>query len=116
MHTHYKKNTSKKDIFSSLQLNLEAMNAESRRLEAHVHSMLNQTCPEKQISNDVLQIRWPIGVPSPSKPETRHDLESWTLLNETHQITAGGEENIIRLSRMDQEDINVSEHMHLTSS
>lgn len=98
-----------KICFRPGQLNLEAMKVESNRLEDHVHGILNQTWSEQQISNDVLQIRWPIGVPSMSRPETRHDLDAWTLLNETHQIALGGEENVRRLSRMDQEDISVSE-------
>lgn len=92
------------------------MNVESKRLEAYVNDIQNQSWTEQHISNDVLQIHWPIGVPSPSRPETRHDLDAWTLLNETHQITTGGEENIVRLSRMDQEDIRVSPAIHLNFS
>lgn len=59
------------------------------------------------ISNDILQVRWPLGVPAPSMPESRYDLLTWSLMNETHQIMPNSEDNVKQLSKMDQEDIKV---------
>lgn len=59
------------------------------------------------ISNDILQVRWPLGVPPPSQPETRYDVLTWSLMNETHQIMPNAEENISLLSKLDQEDVKV---------
>lgn len=57
------------------------------------------------ISNDILQIRWPLGVPPSSVPETRHDILVWTHLNETHLFMPDAEQNIRELSNVDREDI-----------
>lgn len=59
------------------------------------------------ISNDILQVRWPLGVPPPSQPETRYDVQTWSLMNETHQIMPNSEENIKLMSKIDQEDVKV---------
>lgn len=83
-------------------MNLEAVYAESKKLDETVHQFLNGS-----ISNDILEIRWPLGVPAQSLPDTRHDLLVWSLLNETHQIMASSEENVVELSKIDQEDIRV---------
>lgn len=83
------------------------MHAESKQLEDTVNLILNETTTKHHISNDILQVRWPIGVPMQSKPETRHDLLLWSLMNETHQITPDSENNVKLLSRIDQEDIKV---------
>lgn len=85
------------------QLNLEAIHAESHRLEQSVKQILNGS-----ISNDILQVRWPLGVPPPNQPETRYDVLTWSLMNETHQIMPNSDENIRLLSKIDQEDIKVS--------
>lgn len=84
------------------QLNLESIHAESRQLDETVKRIMNGS-----ISNDILQVRWPLGVPPPSLPEIRHDLQIWSLMNETHQIMPNSEENIKLLSRIDQEDVKV---------
>lgn len=63
------------------------------------------------ISNDILQVRWPLGVPPPSQPETRYDVLTWSLMNETHQIMPNSEENVRLLSKIDQEDIKVRSSM-----
>lgn len=85
-----------------LQLNLEAIHAQSHRLEDSVKQIMNGS-----ISNDILQVRWPLGVPPPSEPETRYDVLTWSLMNETHQIMPNSEENIQLLSKIDQEDMKV---------
>lgn len=56
------------------------------------------------ISNDILEIRWPLGVPPSSIPDTRHDLLTWTLLNETHSFLVDSETNVKPLSGMDAAD------------
>lgn len=84
------------------QLNLESIHAESRQLDETVKQIMNGS-----ISNDILQVRWPLGVPPPSLPDTRHDVQVWSLMNETHQIMPNSEENIQLLSRIDQEDVKV---------
>lgn len=86
-----------------LQLNLEAIHAESRSLDDTVKQIMNGS-----ISNDILEIRWPLGVAPSSQPDTRYDVQTWSLMNETHQIMANSEENIKLLSKIDQEDIKVS--------
>uniref|UniRef100_A0A2M4ADF2 Hexosyltransferase n=1 Tax=Anopheles triannulatus TaxID=58253 RepID=A0A2M4ADF2_9DIPT len=57
------------------------------------------------LSNDVLEIRWPLGVPRTSPPESRHDIIKWTALNLTHTFMRNAEENVRRLSAVDEEDI-----------
>lgn len=87
----------------SEQLNLEAIYAKSKKLDETVEHIRNGT-----ISNDILEIRWPLGVPPQSNPENRHDLLVWSLLNETHQILPNSELNTAKLSKIDQEDVKVS--------
>lgn len=94
-------------ILFILQLNLEAIHWQSHRLENSVKQILMNG----SISNDILQLRWPLGVPPPSQPETRHDLQTWSLMNQTHQIMANSEQNIRLMSETDQEDIKVKFYM-----
>lgn len=84
-------------------MNLESIHAESQQLDDTVKQILNGS-----ISNDILQVRWPLGVPPPSMPETRYDIQNWSLMNETHQIMPSSEENIKLLPKFDQEDVKVS--------
>lgn len=81
---------------------MEEIHAESHRLEESVSRIKNGT-----ISNDILQVRWPLGVPPPSLPETRYDLQAWSLVNESHQIMPNSEENTRLMSKIDQEDMKV---------
>lgn len=83
-------------------MNLEAIHAESRQLDEAVKRTTNGS-----VSNDILQVRWPLGVPPSTLPETRYDLPTWSLMNETHQIMPNSVDNINSLSRIDQEDVNV---------
>ncbi|XP_050083996.1 chondroitin sulfate synthase 2 [Anopheles aquasalis] len=57
------------------------------------------------LSNEVLEVRWPLGVPRTSPPESRHDIIKWTALNLTHIFMRNTEENVRRLSVVDEEDI-----------
>lgn len=83
-------------------MNLESIYAESKKLDETVQSIRNGSIP-----NDILEIRWPLGVPPPSLPDTRHDLLVWSMLNETHQIMPNSEENVAELSKIDREDVKV---------
>uniref|UniRef100_A0A7G3AFQ6 Hexosyltransferase n=1 Tax=Lutzomyia longipalpis TaxID=7200 RepID=A0A7G3AFQ6_LUTLO len=56
------------------------------------------------ISNDILEIRWPLGVPPSSIPATRHDLLTWTMLNETHSFLLDSETNVAPLPGIDAAD------------
>ncbi|EDV91747.1 GH24548 [Drosophila grimshawi] len=58
------------------------------------------------ISNKILEIRWPLGVPPPSAPETRHDMLMWQLLNQTHSFlpNANADHAVAALSRIEALD------------
>ncbi|EDW62593.2 chondroitin sulfate synthase 2 [Drosophila virilis] len=58
------------------------------------------------ISNKILEIRWPLGVPPPSAPETRHDMLTWQLLNGTHSFlpNANADRAVAPLSRIEALD------------
>uniref|UniRef100_A0A1L8E3H9 Hexosyltransferase n=1 Tax=Nyssomyia neivai TaxID=330878 RepID=A0A1L8E3H9_9DIPT len=56
------------------------------------------------INNDILEIRWPLGVPPSSIPDTRHDLLTWTMLNETHSFLHDAEHNVTPLTALDAKD------------
>lgn len=83
----------------AFQLELETIRTRSKTLNEHSRRISNGT-----ISNDILEIRWPLGVPPPSVPETRHDILIWTNLNETHQFMPDAEQNVKPLSNVDRDD------------
>lgn len=60
-----------------------------------------------KISNGVLEIRWPIGVPQSEPPETRHDIVAWTYLNLTHSLMKDGDNNVKELTSIEKDDIKV---------
>lgn len=97
-------------ISTRFQLNLESIHAESRDLEDSVKRIMNGS-----ISNDILQVRWPLGVPPPNLPETRYDLQTWSLMNETHQIMPNSDDNTKLMSKIDQEDVKVSKFVEYVS-
>lgn len=57
------------------------------------------------LSNDLLEIRWPLGVPKTNAPESRHDIVAWIALNTTHTFMWNSEVNLQRLSAIDEEDM-----------
>lgn len=57
------------------------------------------------ISNNILEIRWPLGVPLASAPETRHDILMWHLLNHTHIFLPNGDNNVEPLSSIELMDL-----------
>ncbi len=89
-----------------LQLNLETLKASSIKLQQQIHNISNGT-----ISNDILEVKWPVGVPDSNNPETRHDIVPWQLLNLTHQFMPDHEQNTKRLSPLEAKDLmNVLNH------
>lgn len=57
------------------------------------------------IKNDILEVRWPVGVPPESVPETRFDVSVWTAMNMTHSFNYDPETNVRLLSKVDAQDI-----------
>ena len=72
-------------------------------MEKEAHQISNGT-----VSNEILEIRWPLGVPAPTIPETRHDLLTWTYLNLTHSYMWDADNNVKLLTRIESDDINVN--------
>ncbi|XP_059618028.1 chondroitin sulfate synthase 2 [Phlebotomus argentipes] len=83
------------------RLHLESAIAHLASLEKETSEISNGS-----ISNDILEIRWPLGVPPSSTPDTRHDLLSWTMLNETHSFLVDSETNVKPLSDLDALDFS----------
>jgi chondroitin polymerizing factor len=86
-----------------LQLQLEHLQKKYHANELEASKIANGT-----ISNDILEMKWPLGVPESSAGETRHDIIPWTLLNMTHSFLWDTESNVKKLSDIDTEDIKVS--------
>lgn len=86
-----------------VQLHLENIKSQSIELEKNVYKIANGT-----ISNDILEIKWPLGVPESASPETRHDILPWIFLNLTHQFMPDHEHNTKMLSANDADDLKVS--------
>ncbi|XP_054728501.1 chondroitin sulfate synthase 2 [Anastrepha obliqua] len=58
------------------------------------------------ISNNILEIRWPLGVPLGSAPETRHDIITWHLINHTHIFLPNAENVVEPLSHNEKLDFD----------
>jgi chondroitin polymerizing factor len=82
------------------RLNLEAVKLRIKNLEQEALSIGNGT-----ISNNVLEVKWPLGVPSSVKPQHRHDMIIWTNLNLTHSFMGDDGSNVKPLSKVDSLDI-----------
>lgn len=82
------------------RLHLEAVQSRIKSLEQEAQSVGNGT-----ISNNVLEVKWPLGVPNSVKPQFRHDMIVWTHLNLTHSFMGDDGENVKVLSRVDAQDI-----------
>lgn len=89
---------------------MEEIKSRSIRLERNAYNISNGT-----ISNDILEIKWPLGVPNSRTPETRHDILPWTMFNLTHQFMPDHELNSIALSKNDAEDLRVRFELILTT-
>lgn len=82
------------------QLNLETIKTASMKLQHQLHNISNGS-----ISNDILEIKWPVGVPESDNPETRHDIVAWQLLNLTHQFMPDHEQNTKLLTPLEATDL-----------
>lgn len=81
---------------------MEELQRKQKRNENEAEVILNGTIP-----NDILEIRWPLGVPQSETPETRYDIISWVYLNLTHSFMWDSENNVKELPKIEQEDIQV---------
>lgn len=81
------------------RINLDSLKNQSLLLERNTYGISNGT-----VSNNILEIRWPLGVPTASKPETRHDLLPWNYINLTHIFMPNYKSVVTPLSRIDYED------------
>ncbi|XP_058975095.1 chondroitin sulfate glucuronyltransferase [Musca domestica] len=79
---------------------LEIVQQNSADLEQKSYRIANGT-----ISNNILEIRWPLGVPLASAPETRHDIIMWHYMNETHIFLPNAENNVEPLSAIEADDL-----------
>lgn len=78
----------------------------SIKLQQQLHNISNGF-----ISNDILEVKWPEGVPESDNPETRHDIVAWQLLNLTHQFMPDHEQNTKPLSPLEAKDLmNILNH------
>lgn len=82
------------------RLHLETVQTKIRNLEQEAQSIGNGT-----ISNNVLEVKWPLGVPNSVKPQYRHDMIVWTHLNLTHSFMSDDGANVKRLSKVEAQDI-----------
>lgn len=79
---------------------MEDIQRRTEALEERTYHVTNGT-----ISNDILEIRWPLGVPAPSIPETRHDILIWHMLNRTHIFLPSDDYNVQPLSLIESQDL-----------
>lgn len=82
------------------RLHLEDIQKRMKSLEQESQNISNGT-----ISNNILEVRWPLGVPNSGKPQSRHDILVWTHLNLTHSYMSDPETNVKPLTKIEQEDI-----------
>uniref|UniRef100_A0A1I8PIR6 Hexosyltransferase n=1 Tax=Stomoxys calcitrans TaxID=35570 RepID=A0A1I8PIR6_STOCA len=79
---------------------LEIVQQNSAELELKSYRIANGS-----ISNNILEIRWPLGVPLASAPETRHDIIMWHYLNRTHIFLPNAENNVEPLADIEAKDL-----------
>ncbi|XP_052861814.1 chondroitin sulfate synthase 2 [Anopheles cruzii] len=82
------------------RIHLESNNAMKRDLQKEAMHISGGA-----LVNDILEVRWPLGVPKTNPPDSRHDVIPWTALNLTHSFMWNSEVNVRRLSAIDEEDI-----------
>lgn len=81
-------------------MQLEAVKSKINALELEAQNISNGT-----ISNNILEVKWPLGVPTSNKPQYRHDIIVWTQLNLTHSFMGDQETNVKALSKVEAKDI-----------
>lgn len=82
------------------RLNLEAVKLKIKNFELEAQTIGNGT-----ISNSVLEVKWPLGVPNSVKPQTRQDMIIWVNLNLTHSFMGEEGVNVKPLNKVDAQDI-----------
>ncbi|KAG5683915.1 hypothetical protein PVAND_013173 [Polypedilum vanderplanki] len=82
------------------KLHLDAVKNKISKLEEEAAHIGNGT-----ISNNILEINWPLGVNQAMKPQHRHDIILWTNLNLTHSFMNSDGSNVKALSKIDRMDI-----------
>ncbi|XP_062539117.1 chondroitin sulfate synthase 2 [Armigeres subalbatus] len=82
------------------RVHLEQINQVKQQIHEQAFTISNGSLP-----NDILEVRWPLGVPKPNPPESRHDIVPWTHLNLTHSFMWNSEINVRPLSTVDSEDM-----------
>jgi chondroitin polymerizing factor len=83
------------------KLHLENVKKKILKLEKEASSI-----GDGAISNNILEVRWPLGVPDSMKPQYRHDIILWTHLNLTHSFMGEDSSNVKLLSKIDAIDIH----------
>lgn len=85
---------------------METIKSSSIKLQQELHNISNGS-----LSNDILEVKWPEGVPESDNPETRHDIVAWQLMNLTHQFMPDHEQNTKPLSPLEAKDVmNILNH------
>lgn len=82
------------------RLNLESVKLKIKNLEQQTRNIGNGT-----ISNSVLEVKWPLGVPNSVKPQSRMDMIVWMNLNLTHSFFGEDGLNVKPLNKVDSQDI-----------
>lgn len=82
------------------KLHLEKIKRQIMKLDQEAKRIGNGS-----ISNNILEVRWPLGVPVSNKPQFRHDIILWTHINLTHSFMGEDGTNIKPLSKLDAKDI-----------
>lgn len=82
------------------KLHLEAVKEKITRLEEEAQNIGNG-----KISNNVLEVKWPLGVPNSMKPHHRYDILLWTSMNLTHSFMGADGTNVKPLNNIDATDI-----------
>lgn len=82
------------------RLHLEDIQKKTLQLELESQNISNGT-----ISNDILEVKWPLGVPVSAPPQSRHDILQWINLNLTHSFMSEPDSNVKELTKIEAEDI-----------
>jgi len=82
------------------KLHLETVKNKIANLEQEAQGIGNG-----KISNNILEVKWPLGVANSMKPQHRHDIIVWTHLNLTHSFMDENGVNVKPLSKIDATDI-----------
>lgn len=84
------------------RLQLEELKLKINHIEIESQKISNGT-----VSNTVLEVKWPLGVPPNNIPESRHDILTWTYLNSTHSFMWDSEFNVKPLPIIEAKDMAI---------